>query len=75
MDHHLNVNIENLHDLGLSQELLYIASKTRSIKKILIISKKLKNFALQKMLQKMKRQAIDWESSFQLEKKYHQSYL
>ena len=69
MDHHLNVNIENLHDLRLSQELLYIASKTRSIKKILIISKKLKNFALQKMLQKMKRQAIDWESSFQLEKK------
>ena len=37
MDHHLNVNIEeNLHDLGLSQELLYTTSKTRSIKKILI---------------------------------------
>lgn len=37
MDHHLNVNIEeNLHDLGLSQELLYITSKTRSIKKFLI---------------------------------------
>lgn len=67
MDHHLNVNIENLHDLGLSQELLYITSKTRSIKNFDNF-KKIEKFYTQKMLQKMKRQAIDWESSFQLEK-------
>ena len=36
MNHDLNVNIEeNLHDLGLSKELLYMTSETRSVKKIL----------------------------------------